>query len=144
MNKLLAIIGLTIFLLSCNKDRKISNSIDGETWVVTEIIVGNLSQSDLPSLQFDECKIYKETCNASWALGLTAANFAWQFREKGNLFEISNQSVLTEDREPAIIQCTNFSGVYEVLEKDKSNMKISSTSTVGYSDTEVLLTLELK
>ncbi|MBN4073185.1 hypothetical protein JYT74_03980, partial [Crocinitomix catalasitica] len=102
-------------------------------------------ESDLPTLDFDNCSIYDELCNASWDVGNSgAADFIWQFNDSGNTFEISNQSdsISSLANSAAMLQCYNFSGVYDVVEHKKDKMEFTSTSTIGYSTKTVIIRLE--
>lgn len=136
---------LTLFtIFGCNKDKKTSNRLDGETWAITSITVETAEISSLPELNFSECNIYKESCTGKWILDDISADFFWQFREKGSLFEISNQSSISSIDEDAIMQCMNFSGVYNVVSSTKKALEITSENTVGYNGQQVDITLEKK
>lgn len=142
MKRILLIIITLITVFGCNKDKKFSNRIDGESWKASKIQISDNEITDLPTLTFDECKIYKENCTGIWILNGVESNFAWQFRDKGTLFEISNQSIVTQSQESAIIQCMNLSGVYNVDEQTKEILIISSESTIGYTNSKVIIELE--
>ena len=142
MKKLSLIILSSILLFSCNKNKKFSKRLSGETWTTVEITVDGDKQEDLSTLTFNECDIYKDNCFASWEVENTKANFIWQFREKAKIFEISNQSELTEDLELAIRQCINYSGVYDVTDNSKTSLTIKSTSTIGYDGEEVIIKIQ--
>ena len=142
MRNILVLIYTLLIFASCNKEKKISNRIDGDSWNATSIVIENNTIEELPVLTFDECKIYKESCTATWQLDSFSANFAWQFREKGTVFEISNQSLIKHKIVSAVIQCMKLSGIYNVDESTKNTLKISSNSTIGYSSKTVEITLE--
>ena len=142
MKKLSFILIISLLVFSCNKNKKFSKRLAGETWTVVEITIDSDKQEDLPSLTFNECDIYKDNCYASWKLDDSSSNFIWQFREKAKKFEISNQSELTTDLELAVRQCINFSGVYDVTVNSKTSLTLNSSSTVGYDGEEVIIKIQ--
>lgn len=121
-----------VALVACDKNKKLSKRLSGETWKMSTFTVGEAAKQDLAEINFDDCDIYDESCTATWILDDQSANFIWQFREKGKVFEISNQSSLSADLEPAILQCMNLSGIYDVTDSEKTSMTISSNATFGY------------
>ena len=142
MTRLIISLFIASVILGCSKDKKFSKRLSGENWEVISLKIDNEPQEDLPNLSFDECNIYKETCFGKWSLNSNEANFAWQLREKTTIFEISNQSLVTAEKEAEIIQCMNLSGIYEVLAFSKSEFKIKSNTTVGYGGTDVEILLK--
>lgn len=138
---------LVIVFVSCNKTKKYSKRIDGNEWTVVELSVDGVNETNIPIIEFDKCNIYKESCKGEWKNNNGGeAHMAWQFRENGTLFEISNQSDhihKTEDIE-AINQCIKFSGIYEVLENKKKNMAFKSSSLHGFPGKTVVMKLEKK
>lgn len=136
------ILSLALFVLvACDKNKKLSKRLSGETWKVSTFTVGGAAKQDLAEINFDDCNIYDENCTATWMLEGQSANFIWQFREKGKVFEISNQSSLSTDIEPAILQCMNLSGIYDVTDNGKTSMTISSNATFGYEGQSVEIKL---
>ena len=61
-----------------------------------------------------------------------------------SLITYSNQSELTGDhaQDEVVLQCQNFSGVYDVIEHKKKSMKFESTTTLGFSGKKVVITIE--
>lgn len=141
---------------ACNKTKKYSKRLAGETWAVKTLTVDGTSEEELPTLVFEDCDIYDEVCMGEWTNPEGAhAEFAWQIREKGKIFELSNQSNLEGDghdhgnvdehaQEEAILQCQNFSGIYEIKEHKKKSMRFESKSTIGFPGQAVVIELELK
>lgn len=138
----------------CNKTKKFSKRLAGEKWTVTELSVAGINESELPVLSFNDCDIYDESCKGEWETPEHEhAEFVWQIRDKGGLFELSNQSSLDEIHshsgddhaaEEAIIQCQNFSGVYTIVSSKRKSMELESQNTLGHSGQLVKMKLELK
>jgi len=157
-SKLVALVLAVAFLFTaCNKTKKIANRLDDGEWKITELSVDGTNENELPTWKIVDCDGYKKSCTGEWKNDEGGnANFVWQFREKGKVFEISNQSDLHGDhageehageehaQEEAVLQCQNFSGIYEVLEHKRKTMKFKSTKTVGFSEKTVLITIEKK
>lgn len=131
-----------VLLMSCNKDKKLSKRLSGENWSATSLKISEIEETDLPEFSFDECDIYDENCTATWTLNGETANFIWQFRDKGTVFEISNQSKIDTSITDAIIQCMNLSGVYDVTESEKESLTITSSTTIGYTGDVVEMKLK--
>jgi len=134
-----------LFFSSCNKDKKYSNELSGETWEASSLMIDGVAETALPTLEFDDCKIYKETCSGKWESeahvhGSGSAepevSFAWQIRDKGKTLEISNQ---TEGE--AAVQCWQLSGVYELKRKSKTQFDLISNSTQGHPGKQVTIKL---
>ena len=141
-------IAAVITFTACNKNKQYSKRLSGETWHVTELTVDGTAQSELPELHFEDCDIYKESCKGSWENHEGGhSHFIWQFREKGEKLEISNQSTLADSHgshadEEAILQCSAFSGVYDVTVHKKDRMEFETTSAIGFSGNKVVLKME--
>lgn len=142
MKNLLLLSLISIIALSCNKNKKFSKRLSGESWSINEITIDGDKQEDLATLTFNECDIYKDNCFASWEVDGDKANFVWQFRDKAKVFEISNQSELSDDLELAIRQCINYSGIYNVTNDSKTSLTIKSSSTIGYENEEVIIKIQ--
>jgi hypothetical protein len=132
---------LLLFTTACNKTKKNAKLLSGETWAVSSITIDGTEASELAVLHFDDCVIYDELCSGNWINGDGHSNtadegatFYWQIREKGKVFELSNQS---EDE--YAFNCSQYSGVYDIVNLDKTNMEIKSTATVGYSGKTVII-----
>ncbi len=153
---LLASVILTVALVftACNKTKIYANRLDGGDWKVTELSVDGTNEAELPKWTIGDCDAYKESCTGDWKNDHNhTAKFAWQFREKGKKFEISNQSKvedvtagLTGDMffhaEELADQCVNFSGTYEVVEHKRKMMEFKSTTTIGFSGKTVIIKIE--
>lgn len=131
--------------VSCNKTKVNSNRLDGGNWKVTELTVDGVSEAELPSWNISECDIYEQTCTGTWTNEEGGhADFAWQFRGKGKIFEIANQQSDFHGHadEEATMQCQNFSGVYDVVERGKKNMEFKTTAAIGYPGQSVVIRIE--
>ncbi len=94
----------------------------------------------MPTLTFDDCKIYDESCNGMWmSADGTSANFMWQFREKGDMFELSNQS---KEGTVATAESIKYTGIYTVDESNKDELRLSSSQTFGNTGKMVMITME--
>lgn len=152
MRKSLIFISVTTILLlttaACNKTKQVSKRLSGETWRVTELTVDGVSEDHLPSLRFEDCDIYDESCKGEWEHDDAHAHFIWQVREKAKKFELSNQSSLEDahdgghEAEENILQCQNFSGVYDIKERSRSKMELTTTTALGFSGKTVVLKME--
>ncbi|MCU0432610.1 MAG: hypothetical protein MUC87_04050 [Bacteroidia bacterium] len=144
----LAVVMLLV-LGACNKTKQASERISGATWKVTTLTVNGVAEEHMPNLTFEDCDIYGgASCKGDWKYESYHAHFIWQFREKADKFELSNQSDLEDahggghEAEENIIQCQNFSGVYEVKERKKDVMEFTTTNAVGFPGQTVVMKLE--
>ena len=147
---ILAVSAIAITLVGCNKTKKTSNRlIKAGEWKVTELSVDGTNEDELPTWEISDCDIYNESCTGEWENDEGGhTEFIWQFRDKGDTFEISRQAEEDEhghshshdhaDEEVAE-QCYNFSGVYEVVSSSKDEMEFKSTVTTGYNGQEVVI-----
>lgn len=148
---------LTVLASACNKTKTNSKRfINAGEWTVTELSVDGTNEDELPEWHIKDCEIYDESCHGDWENeegGHT--EFVWQFRDKGDVFEISRQAEEEGDdhdhehehnhaEEEAIAQCYAFSGVYEVVERKKKSMEFKSTATLGHSGSTVVIKIEKK
>jgi hypothetical protein len=141
------VILLIIVMLACNKSKKFSNRMGGYKWKIVTLTVNGTSETNLPELLFKDCDIYKETCKGTWISEEGGrAQFVWQFRDKGKVLEIANQT----DHAHGIIdvkaadQCIAFTGVYEVIKSKRKSLVLKSTSITGHQGKEVNIELERK
>lgn len=152
---LLALATGAIFLLgACNKTKTNSKSLmkAGE-WEVTELSVEGVNEDELPHWEIDDCDIYEESCMGHWENEEGGhAEFVWQFRDKGETFEISYQAEEEHGHshehdhaaEEAAAQAANFSGVYTVNKRDKDEMEFSSSTTQGFEGQNVIIKIKKK
>lgn len=134
-------------LFACNKSKKYSNRLGGNKWKVVSLKVGGSGVNDLPELLFKDCDIYKESCEGSWInKDEGRAAFVWQFRDKGKILEIANQTDHVHGLQDvkAAEQCIEFSGVYEVVKSKRRSLSIKSSVTHGHTGEEVNMELERK
>lgn len=143
-------------IYSCNKSKMYINRLDDGDWNITELSVDGTNEAELPHWKINECNAYKEACIGEWKNSKEhTAKFAWQFRDRGKYFEISNQSTLEEATngltgndffaaKKNLEQCQNFTGVYEVVEHKKKSMEFKSTAAIGFSGKTVLIKIEKK
>ena len=143
------------FLGACNKTKTNSNRlIKGGEWTVTELSVNGTNEAELPEWEIEDCEIYDASCEGEWKNEEGGhAEFIWQFRAKGDNFEISHQAEAEEDghahgddhaAEEAAAQCYAFSGVYDVVTRKKKEMEFTSTTTVGHPGATVVIKIEKK
>jgi hypothetical protein len=139
----LAIIAFSIISTACNKTKQHSKWLTGETWKVNEVSIDGAGFDILPQLTFDNCNIYDEICFGTLQIENSgAASFAWQVREKGTIFELSDQSqTVDENNEDAVSFSSSFSGVYKVNDADKKNLEIESDNCKRYPGKKVILKL---
>ena len=139
---LIALIFITT--ISCNKTKQNSNRLSGGTWKVTSIVIDEIPYDILPSFTFNDCNIYDEICTGAISTdGAGTAEFAWQVRDKGTTFELSDQTVIVnETNEEAVSLSSSFSGIYHIDNLSKNSMQMNSTSTVRYPGKSVIITLE--
>ena len=146
-------IALSLAFTACNKTKKVSKRlISAGEWRVTELSVDGVNQEELPTWEIEACDdIYAQSCMAEWKNDEGGhAEFIWQFREKGETFEISHQAEEHEGEEhdhdhaaeEAAEQAYNFSGVYTVVESGKDKMEFTTTSAIGYNGNTVKIIIE--
>lgn len=149
---LIAIATVAIFLFgACNKTKINSKRfIKAGEWEVTELSVEGVNEDELPHWEIDDCDIYEESCMGHWENEEGGhAEFVWQFRDKGETFEISYQAEAeghSHDHatEEAAAQAANFSGVYSVIKREKDEMEFSSATTQGYEGQNVVIKIKKK
>jgi hypothetical protein len=134
----------TIAIFSCNKTKQNAKTLQGSTWNMTALTIDGVADTNLAELEFGEGNIYKEVLTGKWhnyghSHGAAAAEvgFAWQFRDKGKTFEISNQSEGDD-----AVQCSQLSGVYNVESSSKTEYEFSSNATIGYSGQKVVIKMK--
>lgn len=144
---------IVLIAAACNKSKTYSKRlIKAGEWNITELSVDGTNEDELPDWEIADCDIYEQSCQGEWKNDEGGhAIFVWQFRDKGDTFEISRQE---EDdghghshghaEEEAIEQCYEFSGVYEVIEHKKKSMEFKSTATLGHPGQTVVIKMEKK
>lgn len=138
---------LVALFIGCNKTKVVSNRLDDQKWKVTELSVDGINQSELPTIKFTDCEIYKESCTGLWYLGEEGhAGIAWQIRDKAKVLEINNQAdhAHTIEDVKASEQCIAFSGVYKIISSKRNNMEFETTSAYAYPGKKVVLKMERK
>lgn len=140
-----ALLMFTILIISaaCNKTKQHSKWLTGETWVVNEVSIDGSPFDLLPKLNFDDCDIYDEICSGTLEIENDGvANFAWQVREKGSIFELSDQTEnVNESNEEAVSFSSSFSGIYNVNNADKKSMELESNNCKRYPGKKVIIKL---
>lgn len=146
---------LIVGAAACNKTKSTSKKfMKAGEWTITELSVDGTNEDELPTWEIEDCDLYNESCFGEWKNEEGGhAEFIWQFREDANTFEISHQAE-EEDHdheeehdhaaEEAAEQAYNFSGVYDVVVKDKEAMEFSSTGTSGFPGQMVSIKLQKK
>jgi len=144
---------LLIGAAACNKTKSTSKKfMDAGEWTITELSIDGTNEDELPTWEIEDCDLYNESCFGEWKNEEGGrAEFIWQFREKANTFEISHQAEegehdLEEDHAAteAAEQAYNFSGVYEVVNKEKEAMEFSSKNTSGFPGQMVSIKIQKK
>jgi hypothetical protein len=134
-----------LLLVACSKSKKYSRRIDGHSWNVVEMTVNGVPDPARPVLKFKDCEIYKESCTGTWN-GASGghSHIAWQFRNQGREFELSNQSDHAHDLQDvkAVEQSIRYSGVYEVVSSKRKSLSVRSTQTQGFPSETVVIRLE--
>jgi hypothetical protein len=136
-------ISLLFVAAACNKTKQHSNWLTGETWKVTSISIDGQPFDILPTLTFDDCNIYDEICFGNLkAEGDGTASFAWQIRNKGTEFELSDQTQeVNESNEEAVSFSSSFSAVFNINKATKKEMEIESSTCVRYPGKKVIINL---
>ena len=136
---------LTVAIISgaCNKTKQHSKWLTGETCKVNEVSIDGAPFDMLPKLNFDDCDIYDEICFGTLQIENDGvANFAWQVREKGSIFEFSDQTEnMNESNEEAVSFSSSFSGLFNVKSANKNSMELESTNCKRYPGKKVILKL---
>ena len=136
----ISIILLFTTIVSCNKNKQSSKKLQGTTWKFTSVKIDGVSDSSLATLKFNEGNIYNEVITGIWMNQLMTQSedviFAWQFRDRGKTFELSNQSNGDD-----ALQCSELRGIYATDELTETKMRIISTSTLGYINKKVEIEL---
>ena len=121
---------MMLVLPSCNKDKRDSARLSGETYNITSLTVNGTAMTSMPTLSFDDCDIYDESCIGHWKAGDgSTADFYWQYRDGAETFEIANISSISS---AATYEVINYSGIYTVVNGDKDELELSSSASTGY------------
>jgi len=146
-NKTIRISLLMISILwitaACNKTKQHSKWLTGETWKVNEVSIDGQPFNLLPTLSFEDCNIYDEICFGNLQVeGDGIARFAWQVRDKGNEFELSDQTeTVNESNEEAVSFSSSFSAIYKVNSATKKEMELESNNCLRYPGKKVIIKL---
>jgi hypothetical protein len=137
------ILAVAIIAVACNKTKQHSKWLTGETWKVNEITIDGQSFASLPIMSFNDCDIYDEICFGNIQVeGDGMASFAWQVREKGSIFELSDQTEnVDESNEESVSFCSSFSGVYNINDISKKEMELQSDNCLRYPGKKVVIKL---
>lgn len=138
---------ILIIPTACNKSKYRSRKLDGDKWIAKEMTVDGVAETSPPELLFKECDIYKESCSGTWITPDGGrGQFAWQFRNKGKEFELSNQTdhVHSIEDVKAGEQCIKYTGVYTVIESKFKSLVIESKITSGFTGKKVKIEFEKK
>ena len=147
------VLAVMLMTAACKKSKTYSQRlIKAGEWKLTELSVDGINETELPGWHIEECDIYAESCHGEWENEEGGhAEFIWQFRDKGETFEISRQE--GEDGhghshghadEEAAAQCYAFSGVYDVVANKKKSMEFKSTTTTGHAGSTIVIKIEKK
>ena len=139
-----AILFISLLLMFCDKNKQFSRRLDNDKWEVTTLSVDGKNQDTLPIIKFTFCQIYEETCTGSWSSLDGKARIAWQFRDGGKTFELSNQTNHGHNLADlnSANQCIRFTGVYEVVNYKRKSLEVKSLKTFGYPGKTVIMKME--
>lgn len=147
--RIIAVLSIAMLVASCNKTKSASKKfVRAGEWNVTELSVDGESQEELPHLLIGDCDLYNESCIGSWQNDEGGAtDFIWQITNGAKSFVISRQGPdagLEHADEEMATQCFEFSGTYEIIENEKTRMKLKSTATEGFPGQTAIITLGKK
>ena len=114
-------------------------------WEASEIKIDGEKQPYAPLLIFQECDIFEDTCYGIWSFKGQNALFTWQFKDNGKSFLINREEDVLYNPDfvtDAELQCYNYSGLYDVNKSNKSKMVLESSTTYGYPNQFVKITIE--
>jgi len=140
----IVIVFILISFISCTKEKRYENRLEGERWFISLFTVdGNIQGNDGTELSFDRCKNTKELCTGTLGIEDEQAEFYWRFHDKGKRFEISNQTFteLGVSQNRAAKMCYEISGKYEVLSFKRNSFEMESTNTYGFPGQTVKLVI---
>jgi hypothetical protein len=153
-NKVVFALGIALIaagMSACNKTKKAHQwLIKAGEWKVVTLTVDGVAVDELPHWEIEDCKVYKESCIGEWKNDEGGhAEFIWQFREKGTIFQVAFQEndhghAHTDADHEAEEQCIEFSGVYNVTAHTKDKLELSSTSIAAHNGKTVIIKLEKK
>lgn len=140
----IAVLLISILFAACNKTKQHSKWLTGETWHVNEITIDGNNFGILPKLSFDDCDIYDEICFGTLQFeDAGVANFAWQVRQKGSIFELSDQTqTVDESNEAAVSFSSSFSGIFNINAINKKSMELESKNCKRYAGKTVIIKLK--
>ena len=116
---------LFIFLLAITTSFAQKTTTDSKSWSVERKTLNSFIENQG---QFQQRNLSQSPAEIK---------FAWQFRDKGTTFEISNQSEGDD-----ALQCSQLSGIYTVENESKTEYEISSSATIGYNGKKVIIKMK--
>jgi len=148
--KIIYFITLTLtFLLACNKEKRYSSFLmKGEKWKVVSVTVDGTALSTTGIWDVSQgVDIYKTVPKVIWQTdAVNSSIFEWQFQEKAKKFQL-NYKQLCEECDGTILDSMDYftyklTGSYDVIKHRRSKMIFESSSTIGYPNQQVVITIE--
>lgn len=140
---------LVVLFASCNKEKRFSNRLQkGEKWMVESIRIAG--EEVTGSLGFwlikSDVDIYEQVPSLVWERNAESTLCEWQFQDKGKSFQL-NYYQLCEECDGTLLDSLdydayNLTGNYTVERKNRKQMEFRSNSTVGYSNSEVVISIQ--
>lgn len=143
----LSVILILLIAFACTKTKRYSKKLDDNKWQVISLTIDGLSDPVLPELKFNESDIYDKASKGWWYWGEDGhAEIAWQIREKGKIFEFSNQADHVHGFEDvkAAEQAIKYSGIYKINKLSRNEFEIESNDTYGNKGKIVIIKMERK
>lgn len=149
----IAILFISTLLLfaACNKEKHASKLLmKGETWNVQSVVVNGNVIATTGTWEISQgVDIYKGVPEAIWKVDTTNSSiFEWQFHEKANKFQLNYKQFCEEcdgDMLDEMDYLTyNLTGSYSVEKHKRKLMIFKCSSTTGFPNQEVVITIEKK
>lgn len=138
---------LAVTLFSCNKNVNSVDKLNFKKWNVEHITVdGNEVYDELPWVEFFGCDIKENPCEGKWFFSWGVSRpFYWQVSDQGKQFEIQRMNFDFEQNDSVPLidqQLYDLSGRYDIEQLDNKNLKLKSSSTIGYSGKTVEISMK--
>jgi hypothetical protein len=140
-----------LLFVSCNKEKRASKLLmKGEVWNVKSVSVDGTEIATKGTWTVSQdVDIYAGVPEAIWKLDNTnSAIFEWQFHEKANKFQLTYKQIYEECDGEMLDEMDyltyDLTGSYAVEKRRKKRMIFKCSETIGYSNKEVVITIEKK
>ena len=151
--KAIILLFISSFLLftSCNKVKRASKLLmKGETWNVKSVTIDGTEMITKGSWTISQgVDIYAGVPEAIWKTDDTnSAVFEWQFHEKANKFQLNYKQICEECDGEMMDEMDyltyDLTGSYSVEKHKRKKMIFKCSSTIGYSNQEVVISIVKK